>query len=58
MNLLREALGFSVSLFWLFYRLVFRFLCQKTSLSRFWCFVAVYIFSVDKHLVFGFREKY
>ena len=37
MNLLREALGFSVSLFWLFYRLVFRFLRQKTSLSRFWC---------------------
>ena len=31
------ALGFSVLRFWLFFRSVFRFLCQKTSVSRFWC---------------------
>ena len=30
------ALGFSVLRFWLFFRSVFRFLCQKTSFSRFW----------------------
>ena len=34
----RGALGFSVLRFWLFFRLVFRFLCQKTSVFRFWCY--------------------
>ena len=32
----RGALGFSVLRFWLFFRSVFRFLLQKTSLFRFW----------------------
>jgi len=31
------ALGFSVLQFWLFFRSVFRFLCQKTAVFRFWC---------------------
>ena len=30
-------MGFSVLRFWLFFRTVFRFLCQKTSVFRFWC---------------------
>ena len=30
-------MGFSVLQFWLFFRSVFRFLCQKTSVFRFWC---------------------
>ena len=30
------GLGFSVLRFWLFFRSVFRFLCQKTSVFRFW----------------------
>ena len=30
-------MGFSVLRFWLFFRSVFRFLCQKTSVFRFWC---------------------
>jgi len=30
-------LGFSVLRFWLFFRSVFRFLGQKTSVFRFWC---------------------
>ena len=33
----RRALGFSVLRFWLFFRSGLRFLCQKTSVSRFWC---------------------
>ena len=33
----RGTLGFSVLRFWLFFRSVFRFLCQKTSVFRFWC---------------------
>ena len=32
----RGALGFSVLQFWLFFRSVFRFLLQKTSVFRFW----------------------
>ena len=32
----RGALGFSVLRFWLFFRSVFRFLFQKTSVFRFW----------------------
>ena len=36
-DLLRRALGFSVLQFWLFFRSFFRFLCQKTSVFRFWC---------------------
>ena len=35
--ILRGTLGFSVLWFWLFFRSVFRFLCQKTSVFRFWC---------------------
>ena len=34
--LLRGALEFSVLRFWLFFRSVFRFLLQKTSVLRFW----------------------
>ena len=34
-RILRETLGFSVLRFWLFFRSVFWFLCQKTF--RFWC---------------------
>ena len=33
----RGTLGFSVLRFWLFFRPVFRFLSQKTSVFRFWC---------------------
>ena len=33
----RRALGFSVLRFWLFFWSGLRFLCQKTSVSRFWC---------------------
>ena len=33
----RGALGFSVLRFQLFFRSVFWFLCQKTSVFRFWC---------------------
>ena len=33
----RRALGFSVLRYWLFFRSVYRFLCQNTSVSRFWC---------------------
>ena len=33
----RWALGFSVLRFQLFFRSVFWFLCQKTSVFRFWC---------------------
>ena len=33
----RRVLGFSVLRFWLFFRSGLRFLCQKTSVSRFWC---------------------
>ena len=32
----RGTLGFSVLRFWLFFRSVFRFLCKKTSVFRFW----------------------
>ena len=32
----RGALGFSVLRFWLFFRSVFRFLLEKTSVFRFW----------------------
>ena len=34
-HLVRGALGFSVLRFWLFFRSVFRFLLQKTSVFRF-----------------------
>ena len=34
---MRGTLGFSVLRYWLFFRSVFRFLCQKTSVFRFWC---------------------
>ena len=34
---MRETLGFSVLQLWLFFRSVFRFLCKKTSIFRFWC---------------------
>ena len=34
---MRGALGFSVLRFWLFFRSVFWFLLQKTSVFRFWC---------------------
>ena len=33
----RGALGFSVLRFWPFFSLIFRSLCQKTSVFRFWC---------------------
>ena len=33
---LKIKLGFSVLRFWQFFRSVFRFLCQKTSVFRFW----------------------
>ena len=37
LSMKRGTLGFSVLRFWLFFRSVFRFLCQKTSVVRFWC---------------------
>ena len=43
------VLGFSVLRFQLFFRSVFRFLYQKTSVFRFWCslrFAAIPIFSI------------
>ena len=36
-GLRRGTLGFSVLWFWLFFRSVFQFLCQKASVFRFWC---------------------
>ena len=36
---MRGALGFSVLRIWPIFDSVFRFLCQKTSVFRFWCFV-------------------
>ena len=45
----RGALGFSVLRFQLFFRSVFWFLYQKTSVFRFWCslrFAAIPIFSI------------
>ena len=36
-SLPRGTLGFSVLRFWLVFRSVFRFLCQKTSVFEFWC---------------------
>ena len=56
------ALGFSVLRFWLFFRSVFRFLCQKTSFSRFWCslrFTDFPFFSIwfwfSRKILMGFR---
>ena len=42
----RGALGFSVLRFWLFFRSVFRFLCQNTSVFRFWypCVFGFFLF--------------
>ena len=55
---MRGTLGFSVLRFWLFFRSVFRFLCQKTSVFRFWCSLRFADFSFFLLLVFGFRRKY
>ena len=55
----RRALGFSVLRFWLFFRSVFRFLCQNNSFPRFWWslwFVDFPLFCIWLS-VFGFREK-
>ena len=38
-EMLRGALGFSVLRIWPIFDSVFRFLCQRTSVFRFWCFV-------------------
>ena len=49
LSLPRGTLGFSVLWFWLFFRSVFRFLCQKTSVFRFWCslrFAGFSLFSI------------
>ena len=44
--------------FWLYFGSVSRFLCQKSSVSRFWySYIAFYGFSIFKHWVFGFCEK-
>ena len=55
---MRGVLGFSVLRFWLFFRSVFRFLCQKTSFSRFWFtdfpFFSIW-FSVFAKNINGFR---
>ena len=48
----RRALGFSVLRYWLFFRSVYRFLCQNTSVSRFGVHCGLQIFRL---LAFGFR---
>ena len=57
----RETLGFSVLRFWLFFRSVFWFLCQKTF--RFWCslrFADFSFFSIrfSKKIIAVFRFSY
>ena len=54
----RGASGFSVLRFWLYFKSVIRFLCQKNFGFSVLVFVAVYAFSVFWHLVFAFRENY
>ena len=57
----RGTLGFSVLLFWQFFRSVFRFLCQKTSVFRFLCQKTFFGFGVRfglrifRFLASGFR---
>ena len=51
----RGTLGFSVLRFWLFFRSVLRFFCQKTSVL---VFIAVCGFFVFQHLFFAFRRSY
>ena len=54
-KLMRGALGFSVLRFSLFFRSVFRFLLQKTSVFRFWWSLRFADFSfLVPDVIFGF----
>ena len=54
-SIMRGALGFSVLRYWLFFRSVFQFLLQKTSVFRFFGFGGHCGLWIFRFLASGFR---